>query len=626
MDDKKPPLLLASLTALGVVFGDIGTSPLYTIKACFSGFHAIPATQVNVMGVLSLVFWALVLVISLKYVIFVMKADNHGEGGIFSLFSLLPEARKPGRSLGFLAMTALFGAALLYGDGFITPAISVLSAMEGLTEATPALKDVILPATCGILAVLFIIQRGGTDRIGRLFGPVMAVWFATIAWFGLKSIFTNPGILRALSPIYAVEFFMGNGAHGILVLGAVVLCITGGEALYADMGHFGRKPITLPWFSVVLPCLVINYFGQGAKILSNPNAVSNPFYALIPKDLIYPMVGLATMAAIIASQAIISGVFSLTRQAIQFGYCPRMHVRHTSESTEGQIYIPEVNWVMMVVCVMLVIVFKKSDNLAGAYGIAITATMGITSFLFYLVMRKVWKWNLLFCLGLTGFFLAMDLSFFGANMLKLFGGGWFPLAVAALVMLLMALWKWGREMIRSQLAPDNLSIDEFTALLEKKKPVSVPGTSAYLTPTASGVPPLLTHTMKMMGSLHEHIVFVTIITEDVPRVEPEHRVIFSILGNGLYRIIGRYGYMESPHINLLAASAYQMGLKAHPEEFTYFLGRERLSVPQGNPVARWAKYLFVFIHKNTMSPANYFNIPMDRIIEIGRQVELVKKN
>ena len=622
MQDKKNNLALMSLTALGIVFGDIGTSPLYTIKACFSGFHAIPATEMNVMGVLSLVFWSLLLVISLKYVIFVMRADNHGEGGIFSLFSLLPEARKPGKALGFLALSALFGAALLYGDGFITPSISVLSAMEGLTEATPTLKPVIVPATCGILIGLFLIQQGGTERIGRLFGPVMTVWFAAIAWFGVVAIARNPSIFLAFNPYYAVEFFLQNGAHGILVLGAVVLCITGGEALYADMGHFGRKPITLPWFGVVLPCLVINYFGQGANILANHQAISNPFFALIPKSLIYPMVALASMAAIIASQAIISGVFSLTRQAIQFGYCPRLHIIHTSEDTEGQIYIPEINWLMMIVCVALVLVFEKSDNLAGAYGIAITATMGITSALFYLVMRRVWKWNLFLCLGITGFFLVMDLSFFGANMLKLFGGGWFPLAVAATIMGFMALWKWGRAMIRNQLAPDSMTIEEFAALVERVKPVRIPGTAAYMTSMAKDTPPLLKHSLDMLGALHEHIVLVTIITEEVPRVESEHKIIFSILGNGMYRLIGRYGYMESPHIDVLSTSVYHMGLKAAPDKITYFLGRENLLVPRSTLPARWAKNLFIFIHKNAMSPADYFNIPKRRVVEIGRQVEL----
>ena len=501
-------LLALSLGALGVVYGDIGTSPLYALKECFNGPHGVPPTPENVLGVLSLVFWAMTFVVTVKYLSFVMQADNRGEGGILALLALVGRRKlsRPGRR--FLLLLGIFGAALLYGDGVITPAISVLSAVEGLQVAAPALHHLVVPITVVILFLLFLIQKRGTATVGAVFGPVMLLWFAAIAAAGLHGIARDPGVFRALSPVAAVEFFVRHRGHGYLVLGAVVLVLTGGEALYADMGHFGRRPIRLAWFGVAMPALLLNYFGQGAVLLRDPSVAANPFYMLVPGWALYPMIGVATAATIVASQALISGAFSLTNQAVQLGYSPRVTIRHTSRTEYGQIYVPEVNWAVGIACIALVLGFKTSGALAAAYGIAVTGTMTITTLLFHRVMRDRWRWPLWTAAPLTAAFLGADLSFFGANLVKFEDGGWFPIALAAGVFTLMSTWRAGRDVLARQLRESGLPLDLFLPDLEKHPPHRIPGTAVFMTSNPEGVPPVMLHHLKHNKVLHERVLLV----------------------------------------------------------------------------------------------------------------------
>ncbi|MGH7664335.1 MAG: potassium transporter Kup, partial [Gemmatimonadaceae bacterium] len=568
-------LAILSLTALGVVYGDIGTSPLYAIRECFNGEHGIAATVANVYGVLSLIVWALILVVSIKYLVFVMRADNRGEGGTFALLALLLQKKQPGEGFGgrmLLIALGLFGASLLFGEGIITPAMSVLSAVEGLEIATPGLSHFVIPITVTILFILFVFQKHGTARVGSVFGPVMLLWFATIATLGVLEIAREPQILLAVNPWYGVRFFLDNGVIAFLILGAVVLVITGAEALYADMGHFGKRPIRLAWFVYVLPCLLLNYFGQGALLLRTPEAAVNPFYLLAPRSLLIPMIVLATFAAIIASQALISGAFSIMQQGMQLGYTPRLTIVHTSARQVGQIYIPEINWTLMVACLLLVVTFRSSSNLAAAYGIAVTGTMAITSALFFVVARTHWHWPLLATAGLTGLFLAVDLSFFGANGIKVAQGGWVPLAIAAVMFTMLTTWKKGRKLLYDILSRAMLPLDQFLDDVEQTRPVRVPGTAVFMTSTGQGTPIVLLHHLKHNKVLHEQVVLLSVITAEVPEVAADERIEIERLSQGFFRVQAAYGFMETPNVPAVLQYCGKHGINVKKTDVSYYLG------------------------------------------------------
>jgi KUP system potassium uptake protein len=623
-------LAVLSLTALGVVYGDIGTSVLYALRECFSGTHSIELTEFNVLGVLSLIFWSLNFVISYKYISYVMRADNRGEGGILALLALIRprEGDRLGRRL--LVMAGLFGAALLYGDGVITPAISVLSAVEGLSIAAPALPHWVVPLISAvILVVLFAFQSHGTARVGRVFGPIMIVWFISISLLGLSGIIRHPDVLKAVSPYYAFEFFVNDGLRGFLILGAVVLVVTGGEALYADMGHFGKRPIRVAWFGLVLPALLINYFGQGALLIADPGVVKNPFYGLVPGWALYAMVGIATTAAIIASQALISGAFSLTRQAVQLGYSPRVTVTHTSSTEAGQIYVPEVNWALMLACLGLVIGFGDSSSLAAAYGIAVTGTMTITTLLFANVALNRWQWPLWRVLGVTLLFLVVDLAFLGANLVKIEEGGWFPLAMALVVFTLLATWKKGRHFLILALRDSSLPLMEVIRDVDRRRLYRVPGTAVFMTSDPDGAPPVLLHHLKHNKVLHEKVILLSVQAEEIPQVPERDRVEFKELGCGFYQVIATYGFMESPDVpavlQALALKGDAMdlgGLTVKLMETTFYLGRETL-LPTGTArMARWRKSLFIVMARNAQSATAFFNLPPNRVVELGAQIQV----
>ena len=622
------PTMVAALTlaALGVVFGDIGTSPLYAFKECFTGGHALTVTPANVLGVLSLMVWSLVGVVAVKYLVFVLRADNHGEGGILALLALVPEhASKLPRGAAVatpVVLLGLFGAALLYGDGVITPAISVLSAVEGLNVATRAFEPVVVPATIVILVGLFVVQSRGTGGIGRVFGPIMLIWFSTIALLGAVEVAKHPGVLSALNPAHAVGFLAHGGWHSFFILGSVVLCVTGGEALYADMGHFGRGPIRLGWFALVMPALLANYFGQGAAVLGNPASAGAPFFALVPRWGLYPMVALATVATVIASQALISGAFSLTRQAVQLGYCPRVTIVHTSHTQAGQIYVPEVNWALAIGCVALVLEFKSSTALAAAYGVAVTGTMAITSVLYFVVVRRRWGWSLWTALPLMIVFLVFDGGFFAACSVKILQGGWVPLAIAAVAYTLMTTWKAGRARLLAQIASLGIPMEDFLAELVRTPVPRVAGTAVFLAANPRGTPPALRHHLKHAHSLHEQVVVLSIVSEGVPAVSPRERVRVTELGQGFTQVTARYGFMETPNVPALLEVCAIFGVAIDPETVTYYLGRETLLPTGKGGMMRWRKALFVFISKNARAATAYFGIPPDRVVELGVQLEL----
>jgi KUP system potassium uptake protein len=622
-DPKGKYLLILSLTALGVVYGDIGTSPLYALRECFHGPHSVEVTPANVLGVLSLIFWSLIIVITIKYLVFILRADNHGEGGILALTALVTPVRASAEgSRWLLIMLGLFGAALLYGDGMITPAISVLSAIEGLEVATPFFRPYIIPITIAIIVAVFLFQYKGTARVGVVFGPITLVWFLTLAALGIYHLFQQPGVLAAINPLYGVRFFIINGWHGFLILGSVFLVVTGGEALYADMGHFGRKAIRVGWFAVVLPSLMLNYFGQGALLISRPEAAVNPFYQMSPGWALYPMVILAAAATVIASQAVISGSFSLTRQAVQLGYFPRVDIEHTSIEHIGQIYIPAINWGLMAACIGLVLGFRSSSNLAAAYGVAVTTTMVITTILFYVVARNCWKWSLPAALLLCGTFLIIDLSFFGANVLKIPHGGWFPLVVAALIFIVMSTWKTGRRILGYRLQESARPIEDFLSRVQSDSVVRVPGTSIFMSGNLKVTPPALSKNLKHNRVLHEDVVILTVATEEIPHSAPDERVSVEDLGNGFYRIIVRYGFMEDPNIPEVLKAINVPGLNMDLEHATFFLGRERLIATKEKGMALWREKLFVWMSRNSREATSFFCLPPDRVIEVGTQVEL----
>jgi KUP system potassium uptake protein len=620
-------LAALALGALGVVYGDIGTSPLYALKECFSGKHGVEPSPDNVLGVLSLVFWAMTFVVTFKYLSFVMRADNRGEGGILALQALVSRKDPDKRGRKVLLVLGIFGAALLYGDGIITPAISVLSAVEGVTVAAPALTPLVVPLTVLILAGLFLIQRSGTARVGSIFGPVMLLWFTVIGALGAHGIWRDPSVLAAVNPLHGVRFFGQNGGTGFLVLGAVVLCITGGEALYADMGHFGKRPIRLAWLGLAMPALTLNYFGQGALLLHQPAARENPFFLLAPEWAIYPLIGLATLATIVASQALISGAFSLTHQAVQLGYCPRITVKHTSHTEMGQIYVPEVNWAIGAACIALVLGFKSSSNLAAAYGIAVTGTMSITTLLFHRVMRDLWRWPRWRSWPLTVSFLAVDLSFFGANIVKFEDGGWFPIAVAAVVFVLMSTWKRGRALVGDMLRDAGLPLELFLDDVVRRKPTRIPGTAVFMTSNLGSAPPVLLHHVKHNKVLHERIILTSVLTEEVPTVPEAERVVTRDLGSGFYQVVAHYGFMEQPNIPaLLESLATREGidqrLDVKPLEVSYYLGRETLLATGAARLATWRKKLFIVMSRNSATASAFFGLPPNRVVELGAQIQL----
>ena len=616
-------LAILSLTALGIVYGDIGTSPLYAMRECFHGPHAIAATPDNIFGVLSLIFWALVIIISIKYCIFVLRADNRGEGGILALTALATPIKIVSKSERWvLIVLGIFGAALLYGDGIITPAISVLGAIEGLNVATPLFAPYVVPITITILIGLFLIQSRGTAKVGQLFGPVMLAWFIVITALGIMQIVRHPSVIGAFNPVHAVNFFLREGWHGFLVLGTVFLVVTGGEALYADMGHFGKRPIRIAWYVLVLPALLLNYLGQGALLIENPAAAENPFYRLAPAWALYPLIALASAAAIIASQALISGAFSLTMQAIQLGFMPRLKIEHTSSTERGQIYIPALNWALMIGCIAIVVGFGSSSNLAAAYGVAVTSTMVITTILLCVVEREKWDWSWSLALGLSGFFLIIDLAFFGANIIKIPAGGWFPLVVGAAIFLLMTTWKKGRRILAERLLSRAHPIEDFLRDIAKNPPMRVPGTAVFMNGTAAGTPPALMHNLEHNKVLHERVVLLTVKTRQVPHVEPEDRARVEALGHEFYRIIINYGFMEDPDIPSVLESMEPPNPVFKGMETTYFLGRETVIASKHPGMMLWREKLFALMSRNASSATAYFCLPPNRVVELGAQVEI----
>lgn len=621
-DQSHAALLPLTLTAIGVVYGDIGTSPLYAMRECFFGSHSVPPTHENVLGVLSLIIYSLVLVISVKYIAIVMRADNQGEGGILALTALLPSSSENGFSTSALVLLGIFGAALLYGDGMITPAITVLGAVEGLNAVTPLFQPYVVPVAVAILLVIFAIQKHGTHRVGRLFGPVMVLWFIVIAALGVRWIVREPIVLTAADPRHAVTFFLENGWHGFAVLGAVFLVVTGGEALYADMGHFGKRPIRLAWFCLVLPALLLNYFGQGALLLENASAAEQPFFLLAPSWALLPLVAIATAAAIIASQALISGAFSLTRQAIQLGYSPRLDIDHTSSLEMGQVYVPQVNWGLMVSTICIVIGFKSSSALAAAYGIAVTMTMVITAILLHVVATQRWKWPLPLVLVGTSVFLAIDLAFFGANALKIAHGGWLPLAIAAFLFTLMTTWKAGRRILAERLTARAIPLEDFMAAVEAHPPVRVPGTSVFMTAQPRGTPPALAHNLRHNKVLHEYVVVLTVTTLPVPHVPLDEQAAVQSLGRNVFNVAVRYGFMQDPNVPDALALAREKGLIMDVDDVTFFLGRETILVTNRPGMAMWREKLFVLMARNAVRATAFFRLPAERVVELGVQVEM----
>jgi KUP system potassium uptake protein len=621
---QKSALRILCLTAMGVVYGDIGTSPLYSVRECFFGPHRVAVTHANVLGVLSLIFWSLAIVVTLKYHVYVLRADNRGEGGILALMALVHRVLRSENNKKYFLLTALglFGAALLYGDGMLTPAISVLSAVEGLEVATPFFKPYVVPITIAILVMLFLFQRKGTAGVGAVFGPVIIVWFVTLALLGISNIIKQPSVLAALNPAYAVHFFRENGFHGYLVLGAVFLVATGGEALYADLGHFGEMPIQIDWFSVVGPSLLLNYFGQGALLINNPELAKNPFYLMAPSWAQYPLVILATMATIIASQAVISGVFSLTRQAAQLGYAPRITIVHTSEKEIGQIYIPGANWALMVATILLVLGFKSSSNLAAAYGVAVTSTMIITTILAYFVARHMWHWKLPYAILVTAGFLFVDLAFFGANIIKVAQGGWFPLLVGIFVFTLFSTWKRGRKLLGTRLQKTMFPLKSFIADAKSTKFMRCPGTAIFLNSDPDGTPIAMLHNIKHNMVLHNKNVVVTIITEEVPHVQPKERFQFEDLGEGFYKVILRYGFMEDPDVPMSLQNLRTYGLDIDPWRATYILSRNTVIASKHPGMALWREKLFMFLTRNASRPTEFFRLPPNRVVELGMQIEI----
>ncbi len=618
---------LAALTigALGVVYGDIGTSPLYALRECFGGTHPVAPTRENVLGVLSLIFWSLVLIVTVKYLAIVMRATNRGEGGILALMALAFPRHVPGagRRRAILVGLGVFGAALLYGDGMITPAISVLSAYEGLNVATTALKDFVIPLTILTLVALFAAQKRGTGNVGAVFGPVMVIWFITLGVLGVHGIAQAPTVLFSLDPIHGLRFLVSNGWDGFIVLGAVFLAVTGAEALYADVGHFGVRPIRIAWFALVLPGLLLNYLGQGALVLQDPKNIENPFYHLVPHWALYLFVVLSTAATVIASQALISGAFSLTIQAVQLGYLPRLAVKHTSSKERGQIYIPHVNWALLVACIGLVLGFRTSSNMASAYGVAVTLTMLSTTVLFYFAARRLWEWSPLHAGSVCALFFVVEASFLAANLSKVLSGGWFPLVSGLLIFVMMATWKRGRLLVWNKLRPASMPLETFLDDIAGSKRVQrVPGTALFMTANPEGTPIALLHNLKHNKVLHERNIILTILTDEVPQVNPERRLEVQQLAAGFHRILGHYGFMEEPNVPELLHGTILDGEPIQIHKTTFFLSRETVVPKTSSSMPRWRQWLFALMTRNAQSAASFYRIPANRVVELGMQVEI----
>jgi KUP system potassium uptake protein len=607
--------------AIGVVFGDIGTSPLYTLREAFGEHYGLAANQANVLGILSLVFWAMLLVVTLKYVMIITRADNRGEGGILSLMTVVTRALPIASPLTYgIGILGILGTAFFFGDAVITPAMSVLAAVEGMELLAPVLHPYVVPVALLVLVLLFSFQRFGTEKVGRIFGPVMLIWFIAIAVLGLMQIVKNPSVLLALNPLYGVSFFIENGTGAWLVLGAVVLCVTGGEALYADMGHFGRIPIRNAWMMVVLPALVLNYFGQGALVLANPAAVSNPFYSMVPPALLVPMIMLATMAAVIASQAVISGAFSLARQAIQLGYLPRLQLKHTSDHTIGQIYVPWVNYVLFFTVIVLVLGFGDSSSMAAAYGVSVTGSMLIDTILMIILASQGWrlKTPVIWLFGLS--FLIIDIALFSANAIKFLHGAWVPVLLGLMVFTIMRTWRHGRDLVRAQINRESLRIEHFIKSVQVDPPVRVPGTAIFMTPSNDYLPPSLLHNLKHNKVLHNQNILLSVETLSVPRADKEERFSILDLGAGFFRLNFRYGYMEDPDVPKTLALMKGAGLVLDPMDTTYFASREALIAKADQGMVLWRDKLFLFMSRNATPATEFFGIPGERLVELGTKV------
>ena len=615
---NKQALPAITVAAIGVVFGDIGTSPLYALKEIFNGHHPIPVTPENILGVLSLVFWAIIVLVTIKYVAIIMRADNRGEGGSLALLALVTERAKNPRLAWIVTLLGIFAAALFYGDSMITPAISVLSAVEGLEIITPDLKPYVIPITLGILTGLFFIQKHGTGAMGKLFGPVMVTWFAVLAILGLMQIAHNPAVLLALNPLFAIVFIAEHPGLAFLALGSVVLAVTGGEALYTDMGHFGRFPIRLAWFGFVMPALVLNYFGQGALLLVDPEAIASPFFHLAPDWALIPMVGLATAATVIASQAVISGAFSVARQSIQMGLLPRMQIVHTSGMEEGQIYVPFTNWSLYLAVVALVIGFKNSSNLAAAYGIAVTGTMLIDTILVAFVMVLMWKWNRLLVALIAGSLLVVDIAFFAANAIKIPQGGWFPLAMGIVSFTVLTTWRRGRRMVSDEMAKQSIPMDDFLESIDDVHRIY--GTAIFMTSAKDGVPPALLHNLKHNQVLHERVVLVTVQTMPTPHVNDMDRIYLHDMKKGFKRLIIRYGFMESPDVPGALEQCKRFGESFDMMDTTFYLSRETIVPSMSRGMLPIRARLFAIMSKNATSASDFFHIPTNRVVELGTQL------
>ena len=613
-----------TLLALGVVYGDIGTSPLYTVKEIFSPSHGIALNTANILGGLSTIFWALMVVVTLKYVTLILRADNKGEGGIMALLALASSAVKDKpRRRALILVLGVIGASLFYGDAILTPAISVLSAVEGLDVGTAGFKPYLIPIAVAILAALFAYQRRGTAAVGKLFGPICALWFLVLGVVGVYNIAQNLSVLKAINPLYAMRFVTAHGFASFVVLGAVLLAFTGAEALYADMGHFGRRAVRLAWFGLVLPALALNYFGQGALLIAHPHAIDNPFYLASPDWALYPMIALATAASVIASQATISGAYSITKQAIQLGYLPRMRVLHTSDKEIGQIYLPAVNWILLTIVVAAVVGFGSSSRLASAYGLSVMGTMLITTFLTFFVIRYSWGYSLLLCLVATGLFMIVDAVFFSASLLKVFDGGWFPLGLGAVVFTIMTTWRRGRELLLARLKQSYIPLAPFLDTLMRNPPIRVDGTAVFMVSAPRTVPHALLHNLAHNKVLHERIVVLTVIIEDIPWVTPRHRVVIEELGHGCYQLMLHFGFKDHPDVMQALASCREHGLTFDPMATSFFLSRE-IVIPsvRVRGMALWRDHLFSTMARNASSAVEYFNLPTNRVVELGTQVEI----
>jgi len=619
---SKPGLAGFALAALGVVYGDIGTSPLYALRICFSERSSTPPTPENVLGVLSLIIWALILLVSVKYLLFVLNADNKGEGGILALMNLVRKGLTSGRTAALITGLGLFGAALLYGDSLITPVISVLSAVEGLSVVSPALHQFIIPLSLLVLVLLFMFQRSGTSGIGSVFGPVMIVWFLTLAVLGIHSMAKYPAVLLAFDPVYAVKFGLHNGMKAFLTLGGVFLVLTGGEAIYADIGHLGKNPVRLGWYALVLPSLLLNYLGQGALLITDPSSLGSLFFRMSPAPLVLPMTILSTIATVIASQAVISGAFSLARQSVQLSYNPRMDIIHTSHSMVGQVYVPVVNWLLLAGAIILVLTFQKSDNLAAAYGVAVSCTMLITTILMFFMAVRRWNWNPLLAGLVMGFFLIIDLFFFGANIVKVLSGGFVSLAIALAVYVVMTAWRKGRGVVKKRLDSESLPVGLFLKDLRNTRPDRIPGTGIFLTGNPEGVPRTLLHNFKFNQSLHQSVVFLTVETLEDPQAEEEERITLKRLGSGFFRVVIRFGYMEDHDLPAVLGRLRINGKPFNPMMTTYYLGKESL-LPARNPsMPRFWRGIFIFLVRNARDASSYFNLPVNRVVELGMQMEI----